>query len=219
MQGTGRRRDGGWITLGLIALVTALPEIILWLADLGLVGSARWRPLAYQYGAFWTGLLRGWEPNFPAQPVTMFLSYAVLHVGMGHLAGNLAGLFWLGREVEARRGPLGLVAIWIGAALGGAVAFGLLAPGTAPMVGASGAVFGLGGAWVVQNWQEDRREGQDALRPALWALGLFVALNLLSWLWEDGALAWQTHLGGALAGAALALVLPEKRKERPRTPL
>ena len=207
-----RGLDRGMVTLAVIALVTALPELVLWLADLGVLGSARWRPLSWQYGAFWTGLLRDWQPNYPAQPVTMFLSYAVLHVGPGHLAGNLAGLLWLGREVGARRGGPGLLAIWVGSALGGAVVFGLMAPGTAPMVGASGAVFGLGGAWVVQNWQEDRRTGEDALGALLWASGLFVALNLVSWLWEDGALAWQTHLGGALAGAGLALLWPERRR-------
>ena len=194
--------------LVLIALVTALPEVVASLADAGLIGSPRWRSLSYQYGAFWVGLLHGWQPNFALQPVTMFLSYAVLHAGPGHLAGNLGGVLLLGPVVGRQVGAAGLLAIWIGSALGGALGFGLLSISAAPMVGASGAVFGLAGAWVVQGWQRDRRTGRsrvEAARRVLGTLGLLVAVNLVSWVYEDGALAWETHLGGTLAGAGLAL--------------
>ena len=37
--------------------LTSLVELTLLAADYGLVGTTRWRALAYQYGAFWAGLL------------------------------------------------------------------------------------------------------------------------------------------------------------------
>lgn len=190
-----------------LALLTALPELVLLGADWGLWGSARWRPLAYQYGAFWAGLLYGWQPNYAAQPVTMFLSYAWLHAGPGHLAGNLLALVWLGPGVVARRGPAGLVLLWLAATLGGGAAFGLLATTPAPMVGTSGALFGLAAAWTVAEVREANGPRAQVIR-AFGIILLLVGLNAVTWVLQGGRLAWETHLGGFLAGLALTLAWP-----------
>ena len=186
-----------------LALLCAVPELLLLGADWGLWGSARWRPLAYQNGAFWAGLLHGWTPNYAAQPVTMFLTYAWLHAGPGHLAGNLLALVWLGPGVVARRGTAGLFALWAATALGGGAAFGLLTANPAPMVGASGALFGLAAAWTVAEVQDCPGIRARAIR-ALGITLLLVALNAATWALQGGHLAWETHLGGFLGGLALA---------------
>ena len=188
-----------------LALLSALPELALLGADWGLWGSARWRPLAYQNGAFWAGLLHGWQPNYAAQPVTMFASYAWLHAGPGHLAGNLLALVWLGPRVVARHGTLGLALLWGAATLGGAAAFGLITTNPAPMVGASGALFGLAAAWTVAEVQGARSLRARAIR-ALGLTLLLVGLNAATWALQGGHLAWETHLGGFLAGLALVVV-------------
>lgn len=187
-----------------LVLLAALPELVLLGADWGLWGSARWRPLAYQNGAFWAGLLHGWTPNYAAQPVTMFLSYAWLHAGPGHLAGNLLALAWLGPGVVARRGTLGLILLWIAATLGGAAAFGLLATTPAPMVGASGALFGLAAAWTVTEVQGCSGPRARVVR-AVGIILLLIALNAATWVLQGGRLAWEAHLGGFLAGLVLVL--------------
>lgn len=197
----GSRRRAGLI---LLAAALALPELLLWGADLGLWGSARWRPMAYSWGAFWAGLLHGWQSNFPLQPWTMFLSYGALHAGPVHLAGNLAALAWLGPRVAERAGRAGFWQIWGAAWLGGAVAFGLLSRQAAPMVGASGALFGLAAALLV--WEAQARQGRRRLAWALAAVLGLALLNLVDWALHGGRLAWQTHLGGVLAGAAVAAV-------------
>ncbi|NJS37722.1 MAG: rhomboid family intramembrane serine protease, partial [Rhodobacteraceae bacterium] len=120
----------------MLAFFCLLPELVLLGADWGVWGTARWRPLTYTQGAFWAGLLYGWTPNFALQPVTMFVSYAWLHAGALHLAGNLLALLWLGPQVVARRGNAGLIGLWLLAMLGGGAAFGLLTTSAAPMVGA-----------------------------------------------------------------------------------
>jgi rhomboid protease GluP len=189
----------------LLAALCALPELVLLGADLGLWGTARWRPLAYTQGAFWAGLLYGWTPNFALQPVTMFGSYAWLHAGALHLIGNLIALVWLGPPVVARRGNAGLIGLWLLAMLGGGAAFGLLTTSAAPMVGASGALFGLAADWLMAEVREAPRFGPQVLRGAGLIAVLF-ALNALVWALQGGQLAWETHLGGFLAGLVLALL-------------
>jgi membrane associated rhomboid family serine protease len=74
------------------------------------------------------------------------------------------------------------------------------------MVGASGALFGLAAAQVVAEVRLETRRGRQILRGLGLALALLV-LNLLVWLLQGGQLAWETHLGGFLAGLALSLAL------------
>lgn len=210
-------------TLLAIAGLVALPELVMMLADRGLIGSPRWRPLAWQYGGFWAGLLHGWRPNFTAQPVTMFLTHAFLHAGPAHMLGNLGALAALGPVILGRFGTRGFLAIYAAAILGGGLGFGLLSGSPAPMVGASGAIFGLAGAWT---WMQGANRARAGARPgAVLALvaaiaATLVLLNLVMWFLADGVLAWETHLGGFLAGAGMAAWLapapqPEARRPKP----
>lgn len=200
------------VPAGVIA-ISLLIEVVLVAADHGLIGSLRWRILAYQYGAFWAGLLHGWQPNFAAQPATMFVSHAFLHAGPAHLAGNLLVLAMLGPRVLTEQGPARFTAVWLAAILGGGLAFGLLATSPAPMVGASGALFGLAGAllvWQTRTPQPGRTRARRLLVLAAGLTGL-LAINLPMWWLLAGQLAWQTHLGGTLAGALVAAITRRAR--------
>lgn len=187
---------------GLVVVMAAI-EIGLWISETGVLGpeyrNIRLRALAY--GAFWPGLLRDWQPNFPLQPVTMFITYAFLHAGPVHLAMNMVTLFSLGRAVIDQAGMGAFGVVYSGAVLGGAAAYGIMASGFQPMVGASGALFGLAAALIA--WEHaDRRRLHMTRRPILNALLLLVGVNLVMYWALDGRLAWQAHLGGALAGFA-----------------
>lgn len=200
-------------------LVCAGIEVALLGADAGFWGSPRWRPLTYQYGAFWAGLWHGWQPNYALQPWTMLVTYAWLHAGPGHLVGNVLGLLWFGHAALGRLGQLRLAALTTAAALGGGLAFGLLTTSPAPMVGASGAVFGLAAALILWRAQDARAagtaRGRAWGRAALLYLGLGLA-NAAMWAAAEGNLAWETHLGGALAGALAAAALGQGRGRAPR---
>ena len=193
------------VLLGLIGLCCGV-ELVLIAADYGLVGSPRWRGLAYQNGAFWAGLLYNWRPNYTGQPVLMFFTYAFLHSGFGHLAGNMLTLFFLGSIAQERVGQRGLVALYSISAIGGAVAFAILSSSPQPMVGASGALFGLAGAWQYWEWIDRCRTGRRPWVVGRTVLGL-VLLNVVLWIWMAGGLAWETHLGGFIAGWLGAMVL------------
>lgn len=235
----------GWVppaSILVLLVLIVLPEAVLQGADRGWWGSARWRGLAYSHGAFWIGLLGDWRPNFAAQPVVMFLTHAFLHAGLAHLVVNALTLASLGPPLLARLGVAGFWLVCLGAAPGGAAGFALLAETARPMVGASGVLFGLAGAWVALGardaaaavtgrtgqggtgqggtGQGGRRARLRAAATALaWPVTALVALNLAMIALTPGGIAWQTHLGGALAGAALApLVARPQSPKPPATP-
>lgn len=194
----------GGVLWGLILLSVGI-EALLQAADCGLVGSPHWRGVAYQNGAFWAGLLHNWRPNYPGQPLAMFLSYAFFHDGLGHLAGNMLTLWLLGRRLIDKLGAKAFFMLYLSASLGGGVGFGLLSQSPHPMVGASGALFGLAGAAILLEATERHRLG-----ITLWPIGGvilgLILLNALMWLALDGILAWQTHLGGFVTGAAVSVI-------------
>lgn len=196
------------VTLAVLLICGSI-ELMLQLADLGLVGSQRLRFTAYTYGGFWPGLLDNWRPNYPGQPITMFLTYSVLHGGLVHLVVNMITLLSLGAAVSDRGGLVRYALIYVVSILGGAALFALLAPGVRPMVGASGALFGLVGALTA--WETvERRALRLTLRPVLKIVAFLVVMNLVLWWAMDGLLAWETHLGGFLAGAGAALLLGQR---------
>lgn len=205
-----RARYFNLVVLGLVCFCTGI-ELALQGADRGLWGSAIWRPLAYQNAGFWAGLLWGWRPNYALQPVTMFLSYSFLHAGLDHLAGNMLVLLALARRLRDRIGTLGFLALWAWATFAGAVSFALLSHSPQPMVGSSGALFGLAGMLVAV---EARRHPGGLRRAGLVTAGL-VVLNLVFWWLQKGGLAWEAHLGGFLAGLIWGWLRPGPYARRP----
>lgn len=205
--------------IGGLILVSTLVEAGLWGSDLGLWGPARLRQTAYEWGGFWPGLLAGWQPNYPAQPYVMFLSYGFLHGGPGHLAVNMLTLWSLGSAVADRVKARGLLVLYLASILGGAVGYGLLAQTPQPMVGASGALFGLAGGLMAWAYI-DRFTAAATLWPVA-RLGLIlIAINLAMYWALDGQLAWQTHLGGFAMGWIAALLIDPRPipPEPPDTP-
>jgi membrane associated rhomboid family serine protease len=195
--------------------VTSLVEILFTLADTGLarglLGGADLRQFALVYGAFWRGLLLAWEPAFPGQSVTMFLSYALLHGGLVHLIGNMVVVLALGRVAVERLGQGGFVILYVMTSIGGAAGFAALSTSLSPMVGASGAVFGLIGAWQYWEFSARRAVGAPLGQIGKTILGL-VLVNLVMWWFLDGFLAWEAHLGGFIAGWLWAALFTPRRR-------
>ena len=214
-QGTGEESGGAearrvraalwraaWAVL-LVLLADVLIELALEGADLGLWGTPLWRGIAYHYGAFWTGLLDNWRPNYAAQPAAMFLTYSFLHGGLWHLAGNMMMLAVLGVALSLRMGQWVVLGLYFGSAAFGASVFAMLNHSAQPMVGASGALFGLAGAWEMLAWRDLRAAGKGT-GPVWRDIGLLAGMNVVWWAITAGQLAWETHLGGFVAGVVLA---------------
>jgi membrane associated rhomboid family serine protease len=204
-------RQGRGLILGLVAICVAV-EAVLSLADQGLLGDARLRQEAYEWGGFWPGLLQGWRPNFPGQAAAMFVTYGFLHGGPVHLLVNMVTLWSLGLAVLDRVGPWGFAGLYGASLLGGAAGFGLIAETFRPMVGASGALFGLAGGLLAWNYV-DRFTFRERLWPVARVVLFLVAMNVAMWWALDGLLAWETHLGGFLVGWIAALLIDPRGRE------
>ncbi|MDW4496646.1 rhomboid family intramembrane serine protease [Sulfitobacter sp. D35] len=190
-----------WWLVGIMAAI----ELILAASDAGLLGLSGLRWVAFRFGAFWEPLLAGTlAPLFPGQTVTMFVTHAFLHGGLMHLLLNGVVLLALGKTVSARIGPARTLAVLLVSAVAGGAAFGLISTSTWPMIGASGAVFGLFGVWQAWQYEVSRRTGRP-LQPVVNSVLALVVANILLAVVLSGGLAWEAHLGGWLAGCAAAM--------------
>lgn len=203
------------IVLWIVALC-AVPEVLFTLLETPLFGLPEVRRTALVALAFWAQLLtEGWEAVWPGQKLAMFVTYAFLHGGFLHLLFNMLVLLHLARESVARLGERGFLVLYVLSAIGGAVGFLLLSTAPGPMVGASGAVFGLFGA--VQYWDWQRRRATGAPLGPFWKMMLgLVLMNVLLYAMVGGYLAWQAHLGGYVAGFLVARLVTPTLRHRAR---
>lgn len=128
------------------------------------------------------------------------LTATLLHDGLTHLAFNGYALYLLGPQLERGVGSAAFAALYLAAGLAGGIAFLVGAPGPVA-VGASGAIFGLFGAYVAAAWAN---RDTPAGRAGLTQLGVLLAINLALPLLIP-RIAWQAHLGGLVAGIAVGL--------------
>jgi len=147
----------------------------------------------------------GFDPLLALARPWTFLTYLFLHAGVLHLAFNMLALFVFGPPVEERMGARSFLIYYLLCGLGGAAlsyALMLIVP-VPPMVGASGAIYGvmLAFAWA---WPD-----QGILVfpfpepiPAKWLVTFAVGISLVLALFSphDG-IAHLAHLGGMAAGA------------------
>lgn len=124
---------------------------------------------------------------------------AFLHAGTMHLLFNLWALYLFGPPLERRVGGLPFLALYLSSAVAGGTAFLILEP-AGRAVGASGAIFGLFGAWLVASYRSRHTvAGQAGFRQLLVLLAINLALPILV-----PGIAWQAHLGGLVAGGLIA---------------
>ena len=186
-------------------------------------------PQAEQHFVFDFGLVPAWlvghasvqpPPHFIPRPLTLLTSM-FLHGGLLHLAGNLLYLWIFGNNVEDRLGPARFLVFYLLGGVLAALAFMLTEPATmTPMIGASGAVAAVLGAYfvlyprakvVVLIWFFFF---VNFVRiPAVAMLGIWFLLQVLG-LGGEGV-AWMAHIGGFVAGMALVrLFLPRAYRLR-----
>jgi membrane associated rhomboid family serine protease len=136
--------------------------------------------------------------------VYRLLTSAFLHGGVFHLLLNMYALFLFGPHLEAALGRVRFVALYLVSALGGsALSYAFAAPNQ-PSLGASGAVFGLLGAFLVVN----RRLGRDTS-----GVMVLIAINF-GYGFLVPNIDWRAHLGGMVSGALVALAFAYAPRER-----
>lgn len=192
-----------------------LPELILQLSDRGWLFFPGLRRLCFALGAFQPDLLEGPGPLFGTQPLTMFLTYGFLHTGLAHLVLNMVGLIWMGRLILSYRTSESFVLFYLMSTIGAAEVFVLIGTGGAPMVGASGALFGLLGVYAIDaGFLASAKPSKEETSLQFFRLSLATVAVALSDLGSQALLgsiaAWQAHTGGFLTGAVMALLSPPR---------
>jgi membrane associated rhomboid family serine protease len=153
--------------------------------DWGLLGYAR----------FGTGPLQGIAAGQWYRLITSaFLPPATGLGGLGFLdiAFNMWALIVVGPGLEQLLGRVRFIGVYLLSAVGGGALFYLIAPQNVLALGASGAIFGLFGAWFVVS----RKLNMDT-RGIL----VLIAINLAISFIFASAIAWQDHIGGLIIGA------------------
>lgn len=125
-----------------------------------------------------------------------------LHIGLVHLLANMWALVIFGPIFERSVGRVRYVALYLASGLAGSAATALFVSPRSVSAGASGAIFGLLGAFAVLGWRLRHTElGSTWTRHALVLIALNVVLGL-----TVPAIGLEAHLGGLLAGAAVTSV-------------
>jgi membrane associated rhomboid family serine protease len=96
-------------------------------------------------------VLRQWAQQYmlvPARPhIWQFVSYAFLHGGIMHIGGNMFFLYLFGRNVNDKLGNIGYISFYLAGAVFSSIGHVLLGGG--PVLGASGAIAAVTGAYLV----------------------------------------------------------------------
>jgi len=149
--------------------------------------------------------------------ITAFTSL-FLHGGFFHLLFNVWSLWIFGDNVEDDLGWLGYLLLYLAAGVAGNLAFALLASPSEMAIGASGAISGVMGAYLILH---PRNRVLTLVPLGFWITTMRINAPIFIGIWfllqfaglagsaQDG-IAYSAHVGGFLAGLALAKLLPKK---------
>ena len=139
------------------------------------------------------------------QSYRLFSSFFVTN-NLLDVALNMWCLFIIGRLVEPIMGKWRFVGLYLLSGLGGSVAYYLFGTVNGPAAGASGAIFGLFGAYFIL---ARRAAANTSSIVALIAINLVFSFTIPN-------IAWQAHIGGLITGLVVAAGLGLARHSRPR---
>jgi membrane associated rhomboid family serine protease len=163
---------------------------------------------------------RGGEPAFPDKSVLRSLVVAIfLHGSFGHLLGNLWILWIFGNNIEEELGHIRYLFFYLASGVAATLAHvALNLTSTIPIVGASGAIAGVMGAYLVLH----PRARVTSIIPPLFFLPFRVPAAVFLVIWflgqfalagGDTNIAWEAHVGGFVVGALYAWRVRRSRQE------
>jgi membrane associated rhomboid family serine protease len=147
--------------------------------------------------------------------ITIFTSM-FMHAGLGHIAGNMLYLWIFGDNVEDRMGKLPFLLFYIVCGMAATFSQTLFNPeSSVPNVGASGAIAGILGAYIMlfPRGKVNVMAGRLIQMPALIVIGFWFVAQFASQVGElasandsSGGVAYMAHIGGFIAGLLITWV-------------
>jgi membrane associated rhomboid family serine protease len=196
----------------ILALPLIAMEIALSLAEAGLVGGAQgigWRLQAVERFAAFPELLRHqWETGgYPLEELHRLVSYALVHGTFTNALFAVVMLLALGKMVGEIFRWWAVLAVVLGSAVAGALAYGFLIPDMrAPLIGAYPAVYGLIGAFTYIIFTSLSRSGANKYR-AFSLIGFLLLAQFLFGVLFGTDWGWVADISGFAAGFLLSFVV------------
>jgi membrane associated rhomboid family serine protease len=205
-----------------IVIIGLCAAAFLYQITLTAVGEQRF---AYRFGMIPARLfgtdLDGKLPIADIAPWLTIITSMFVHGNFMHLAGNMLFLWICGNNVEDRLGHARYVLFYLLCGVAAALLQAVVdTDSPIPMVGASGAISGVLGAYLIL-YPHARiliLAWVAVLRiRAVFAIGIWFIMQLLNAIAsdpEEGGVAWFAHIGGFLAGMALVFVFAPREPVR-----
>jgi len=189
-----------------------------------------------------------WEFSYPGHIASLFTNYGLvpshfveapiqtypnvfsamfLHAGFMHLAGNMLFLWIFGNNIEDVLGKIRFITFYLICGMIAAMCHVFMDTGSEiPMVGASGAISGVLGAYLML-FPKAKVKTLVFLGILITIVRIPAAFLLIFWLGiqiysnlamgsEGGGVAWMAHIGGFIGG--MILILPFKASLKPSRP-
>ena len=189
-----RRGELPTVTVTLIA-ISAVIFVLQWIPGLDVTGWLLFAPV-YSLGEYSVAV-----PYEPWRMVTSIFVHSTSF--LLHILLNMYTLWVFGQVLESMLGRARFLLLFLISGLGGSVAVMYLAAPQTGVVGASGAIFGLLGAFLVIQ----RRLGGDSTQ-----LLVLVGINLVIGFLPGMSISWQAHVGGLVTGLVLGLIFMSTRR-------
>jgi membrane associated rhomboid family serine protease len=202
-----------------VTLAIIVGNVIIFLMTGAFQSDVNLANVATSFGVVPADLTQAASQNIPYSPIPeplTFITYMFLHAGWMHLISNMLFLWVFADNVEDAFGYFAFALFYLLCGIAGALAHVVMAPNSlAPLIGASGAVSGVIGAyvllypkariWILLFYRIPLRIS------AIWVLGGWFLLQVFSVLTaeknSDIVVAWWAHIGGFVAGLVITLVL------------
>jgi membrane associated rhomboid family serine protease len=207
-----------------VTLIVICLNIIIFIVEI--VSPSGMKTITYKYGAIPQSII-SFQTQQPLHPLVTVFTSMFMHGGLFHLGGNMLYLWIFGNNIEDRLGHIRFIIFYLFCGIFAAYSYAITNPSsTIPMVGASGAISGILGAYLLLFPKANVHTlvflgfFVTTLKiPALivigfWAIIQFINGMISTGLREGGGVAWFAHLGGFLIGlATLKLWLPRRTKQ------
>ncbi|HEV8528849.1 MAG TPA: rhomboid family intramembrane serine protease [Actinomycetes bacterium] len=176
-----------------------------------------WGVVPREYSA-----VRDLPPTIPVPFWTTLLTSMFLHGGWMHLGGNMLYLWIFGDNLEKVMGAVRFVLFYLACGVAASFAHIAFGPGSSvPAVGASGAISGVLGGYLVlfpRNRVRVLTRGGVASVPAIVVLGFWILIQFVNGVGsvaattETAGVAYMAHVGGFVAGLVLVKLMASHRR-------
>ncbi len=206
-----------FVTIALIVINT----LVLFMQITSPLGAQR---IALSYGAI-PYLLLTFKASQPIHPLLTVITSMFMHGGFIHLGSNMLFLWIFGNNIEDRLGHIRFILFYLLCGLIAVYSHALADPSSRmPMIGASGAVSGILGAYLLLFPHAKVHTlvffgfFVDVIKlPAKFVIGFWIVIQFINGmvskgLTGNGGVAWFAHIGGFLAGLLLIKIFHAGRR-------